>query len=256
MPEITVYEQPLNERIRAFLRLEYLFARASNGVNGSSIWDSRATLDAIIDIMAVLGRADLKKELIKELERQSATLEALKRNPGVNMERLASILGVLKEILNALRSSDNSPESSLRQNEMLGYVRQRSSIPAGTCSFDIPAFQHWLEQPAEARIQELQSWLGVFDLIQEAIKLCLNLIRDSADSTVEMANKGFFQHSLEATSTCQMIRVVVPSNSPWFPEISGGRHRFTVRFLEQSATDSRPIQTNSNIEFELQCCMI
>ncbi len=256
MPEISVYEQPLNERVRVFLRLEYLLARASYRIDGPSIWDSRSTMDAIIDILALLGRSDLKKELIKELEHQTATLGALKANPGVDMGRLSEILNHIKWILNTLRSSESTLGAELRQNELLGNVRQRSSIPAGTCSFDIPAYQHWLEKPAEVRMQQQQAWLHFFDLMKEAIDLCLNLIRESVAATKEVATGGFFQRNLEPTTTCQMVRVVIPADSPWFPEISGSRHRFTIRFLEQTETGARPVQTNANVEFKLQCCVI
>jgi cell division protein ZapD len=133
-------------------------------------------------------------------------------------------------------------------------VRQRSGIPAGTCSFDVPAYQHWLERPSEKRVGQLAVWLGAFDLVREAISLSLRLIRESARASPEVAAGGFYQRSIDASVPYQMIRVVIPASAPWFPEISGGRHRFTVRFMAGNSTEARPTQVSEDVEFELQCC--
>ena len=166
--ETVVYEQPLNERVRALLRLEYLFERATFRMDGPSIWDSRASVEAIIDIMHIMSRTDLKTEIIQELERDAATLEALGAKRGVDLERLNELLGRIRDLLNDLRTGDSTPGQDLRQHELLSYVRQRSSIPAGTCSFDIPAYQHWLERPAETRVSDIRAWLSRFEPVQHA----------------------------------------------------------------------------------------
>lgn len=252
----TAYEQPLNERIRSMLRLEFLFERASYRLEGSSIWDSRSSLEATLDILALLTRADLKAELIKELERHVAKLEGLRNNRGVDLERLDRALDEVRQPLLALRAVDSVPGSELRQNELLSAVRQRSSIPAGTCSFDIPAYQYWLERPAEERVVQLQAWLGGFDLVQEAITVSLRLIRQSARPTREVAAAGFFQRNIDPAVPYQMIRVFIPANAPMFPEISAGRHRFTVRFLTSGGPEARPTQVSEDVEFDLQCCAL
>jgi cell division FtsZ-interacting protein ZapD len=38
-------------------------------------------------------------------------------------------------------------------------------------------------------------------------------------------------------------------------ELSGGRHRFTARFMKFSTADVRARQTDEDIEFELACCV-
>ncbi len=251
-----VYEQPLNERVRALLRLEYLFERAAFRMSGASIWDSRASVEAIIDIMNIMSRTDLKTEIIKELERDAVTLEALGAKRGVDQERLHELLERIRGLLNDLRGGDCMPGQDIRQNELLSYVRQRSSIPAGTCSFDIPAYQHWLERPAESRISDIQAWLAEFEPVRDAVTLCLQLIRGSANASREVASSGFYQRNLDSSAPCQLVRVVVPADVSWFPEISGGRHRFSIRFVEQLDTASRPTQSNEEITFDLQCCAI
>ena len=143
-----IYEQPLSERIRTFLRLEFLFHRARYLLEHESPWASRLTFEVLIDVMAVFSRADLKKEIIKELERHAATLEALSRNPNVAQERLEEIRGKVQVMLRELHERESVPGHELRHNELLNAVRQRSSIPAGTCDFDLPAFHSGSSAPA------------------------------------------------------------------------------------------------------------
>lgn len=252
----SIYEQPLSERIRTFLRLEHLFAKAEHALASIDPWSSRATLEAIIDIMAVVGRADLKKEIIKELERHAATLQGLARNPNVDPARLQEVLDLVKGQLASLRADENSWGQELRDDELLSTVRQRSTITAGTCNFDLPALHYWLQGSADQRVNDLQHWLGSFDLLKSSVALCLKLVRESAIATQEVAQSGFFQRTLETSTPCQMIRVCVTDDERCFPEISAGKHRFTIRFMHPTATRERPSQTDADVKFDLHCCVI
>ncbi len=252
----SIYEQPLSERIRTFLRLEHLFAKAEHALKSIDPWSSRATLEAIIDIMAVLSRADLKKEVIKELERHAATLQGLSRNPNVDPARLQDVLDAVKGQLGKLRTNDISWGQELRDDELLSTVRQRSTITAGTCNFDLPALHYWLQASADQRVNDLQSWLRCFDLLNSSVSLCMKLVRESAIATREVAPSGFFQRTLETSTPCQMIRVCLLDDARCFPEISAGKHRFTVRFMSPAATVDRPSQTDADVDFDLHCCVI
>ena len=251
-----IYEQPLSERMRAFLRLEFLFERSGYELDSADPWASRAALETIIDVLAVMSRSDLKKELLKELERQASTLEALAANPKVDMGRLNEVLARVKHVLKTLHSGEATPGYELRDIELLSAVRQRSSIPAGTCGFDLPAYHFWLQRPVEDRLEDLTRWMAKFDYVREATLLCLMLVRESAEATREVATGGFFQRTLETSTPCQMIRVSLPHRADHYPEISAGRHRFTVRFMEPGEASARPAQVNQDIDFDLLCCVI
>ncbi|MCI0401840.1 MAG: cell division protein ZapD [Gammaproteobacteria bacterium] len=256
MQKKIVYEQPLNERIRFFLRLEHLFGIVTHTLNGPSEWDSRAALAGLIDIADLLSRSDVKTELIKELERNAATLTRLDQNPGVDDERLQAVLGKVNALLQTLRQNSCYPGQQLRQDELTIAIKQRSAIPGGTCNFDIPAYYHWLHKPVQERVADLNGWLSDLTVVHQGIDLALQMIRNSATPTRETAINGFFQAPIDPNVTCQMIRVVLPSISECFPEVSGGKHRFSVRFLEQPTTASRPVQTDKAVEFELHCCIL
>jgi cell division protein ZapD len=254
VPENVIYEQPLNERIRTLLRLEFLFEQANAHIYRHSIWDNRAAISALFDLVNIFSRADLKTEIMKELERQALFLEKLAKNPQVDSKRLEKLLDemdVLIDRLYALKAQD----MDIRGNEFLSSIKQRNQIAGGTCDFDLPAYHFWLSQPEEKRILDLQHWLEPFDAINQSVNLILRLVRDSAHSSQEVAESGFYQQSLDANTTCQLIRVTLKGDTPYFAEISGGKHRFTIRFM-QSNFNERPSQTDKDVSFLLTCCML
>ncbi len=256
MVNSVTYEQPLNERIRAFLRIEHLFNSEEHYLSNPNEWASRANLSLLLDIIDMLGRSDVKTELIKEMERHSLTLSGLKKNPGVDMQRLEIILDDINQHLVILRDSSYQPGQALRQDELITSIKQRSSIAGGSFNFDLPAYHHWLQKSPIERSDDLDKWRSDLLVIKNSIQLSLHMIRNSANPILEKAENGFFQKPIEANVSCQMIRIILPLGSEFFPEISGGKHRFTVRFLEQTSTDERPVQTKSMVEFECHCCIL
>ncbi|MCH7695739.1 MAG: cell division protein ZapD [Proteobacteria bacterium] len=132
------YEQPLNERIRTFLRLEYLFAELDHYISAPTEWDSRNVISTLLNIIDFLTRSDIKSELIKELERHATTLATLETSPAVDNQRLHIILDEINNNLALLRDSAYQPGQSLRENEFIMSIKQRSSIPGGSCNFDLP----------------------------------------------------------------------------------------------------------------------
>ena len=256
MNQNIIYEQPLNERIRTFLRLEFLFAEAAHHLHGKTRWDARSTLSALLDIITLFGRTDLKTEILKELERYNATLARLEQNPDVDNRRLAETQRELESINRKLHASGGPIAASLRSNEFLTSIAQRAGIAGGSCEFDLPGYHYWLEQPAGERTRDLAAWLGHFEHVAQAIGLILKLVRESAQTRTVVAENGFFQKSLDPNLPCQLVRVTVNRNLPCFAEISGGRHRFTVRFLKPADGEHYQKQVSENIEFQLGCCII
>ena len=86
------YEQPLNEKVRAFLRLEKLFEQFNFHLSHGDDWNNRVAIDSLLDLLAFTSRSDVKLELLKELERQHNRLERLSRRPQIDQSQLSSIL--------------------------------------------------------------------------------------------------------------------------------------------------------------------
>lgn len=241
--------------MRTFLRLESLFQSGLHHAKGRSVWDSRAAMGCLLDILAIFTRSDLKSEILKELERHSANLIAMQNNPQVDSDKLNDIVRQLETLANRLHAQHGQVAHNLRQNEFLASIRQRSSIPGGSCTFDLPAYYHWLQEPAPERVEQLTAWFSEFSLMRSGVNLILELTRSSSIPTLEVATNGFYQQPLPPSLPCHMLRVAVPRGSPYFAEISGSRHRFTIRFLVASVS-GRALQTSDNVEFELTRCIL
>ena len=251
-----IYEQPLNERVRSFLRLEHLFQLIDFRLDQTSAWDYRVLLESMLEIVDLLSLSDLKAELIKELAKHSPMLLSLKNNPAVDQQRLLAMNERIAEILLEMRDSQFQPGTNLKNDEMVSSYKQRISIPGGTCNFDLPRFHHWLNLPTHKKIQKINHWLADIDPIKQATLLSLDMLRNSSNPSLELAENGFFQRPIKSNLSCQLIRVMLSEISSCYPEISGGKHRFTIRFMSSEETDQRPVQTESNIEFKLHCCIL
>ena len=252
---ITVYEQPLGERLRFFLRLECLFSQTRHCLRSESERDSHTCLGNLLEILHVIGRVDIKTEVLKELERIIATLEPLAQTPGVNHDTLDSLLVTLGGFKSHLYNLDGPIAQELRDNEFFKLLLQRSGIPGGLCDFDLPPYRHWLQRDADTRIADLRHWYGSLDTLRLSVDLILKLIRESATPVDRTAEGGLYQQGLDSATPFQLIRVSLPGDSPYFVEISGGRHRFTVRLL-QASTGERAQQATADIPFQLSCCAL
>ena len=257
VPRQVLYEHPLNERIRTFLRLEYLFAQAAHHIKRGSEWDSRASLGCILEILSILGNTNLKSEVFKELERHATGLKRLEKNPDIDLGRLTGLLDTIAHLIDRLHRINGQIGSELKSSEFLISIHQRSTIPGGTCDFDLPAFHYWSQQPAKVRTEDLYRWLNCFDDIGEAIRFILKLTRESTTLKPVVADMGIYQKTLDPNLPYQMVRIALPADSPYFAELSGGRHRFTARFLNFSALlEDRARQADRDVKFELACCAI
>jgi len=252
-----IFEQPLNERLRNLLRLEHLFDLITyRSRESSSEWDSRNILESFLEINDLLGRSDFKTELIKELERHSSILAALENNPAVDIHRLKKINSDICELLIELRSMSYQPGNTLKNDELVTSFKQRISIPGGTCSFDLPRFHYWLNQTNVKQKLDLENWSKDLEPIKKSVYLTLDMIRNSTNPSNEKADSGFYQKAIESNLSCQLIRVLLPPTTRYYPEISGGKHRFTIRFMEEVTTSNRSSQTSNDIDFELHCCIL
>ena len=249
-----VYEHPLNERIRTFLRLEHLFSGIAFFLPQDEEWATRSAIDGLLDILGMTARADIKTEILKEVDRHAAVLGRLGRQPGVNTHTLGRVLEELEEVGDRVYRLSGQIAQPLRENEFLKGIIQRNSIPGGTCSFDLPQFHHWLLRPHPQRQRQISAWMQDLEPIRAAIALLLSLARGSNDPRPATATEGFFQDTLDAQAPVQMVRVELGEGMNLFPEISGHRHRFSIRFMEAVETE-RPTQTNRDVDFMLTCCV-
>jgi cell division protein ZapD len=250
------YEQPLNERVRSLLRLEHLFEGITYCLKGASLWDNRAVIDYLLEIIDLISRIDFKTELMKDLDRYAQELTRWQRQANVDTERITQLLDQVKNLQENFRINEIPIGESLSQHYLINLIRQRGAIPGGTCRFDLPAYHFWLQKSPKQRQTELNEWLTPLEPLRSALELDLYLLRNNATVSQETASGGLFQSTLDATTDCQLLRVGLPIDHPCYPEMSGSKHRISVRFFEQGNARERPLQTEQEVSFELYCCRI
>lgn len=245
----------MNEKCRTLLRLSHLFEQMEFHIPHGEEWHARVAISSLMDIVMILARADIKSELLKEMDRFTASLSKMANTPGVDSSRLEHILQDISRTSQALGTMQGQLGQSIRSDEFLNSILQRSSIAGGSFDFDLPQYHFWLNQPQTERAMQMDSWRHDINPVQDAVELVLGLIRGSAEPSREQADGGFFQRTLPNNTSVQLVRVGLPEDSGLFAEVSGGKHRFSIRFKE--STDwQRPSQTDRNIVFSLTTCII
>jgi cell division protein ZapD len=253
-PRVSIYEQPLNERMRNFLRLDFLYQQAVHHHTRADSWSTRAAVGALLEILAITQRGDVRSEVLKELERQMAQLSAFNTRPGVDNVRLRILLTKLHRMREDLSTVGALFMQRLRDSEFLNAIKHRSTIPGGTCEFDLPDYTHWLNQPDEIRGADFAHWLAVIRPLGDAVGELLWMTREQGRTRPETAPAGVFHLALDRDVPTQMIRIALPAGTDLYPEISGSHYRCSVRFLVWQGADTRPVQTTEDVVFSLTTC--
>jgi cell division protein ZapD len=248
------YEQPLSERMRTFMRLEFLYQQMLYNLELEADWATRATISTLLDMLAILSRGDVRSEVHKELDNQLLSLKRFRTQPGVDTNRLDKLIDSLSTSRDDIAATGTGYLAPLKQSEFLNAIKHRSAIPGGTCEFDLPEYSHWLRQSHRRRSEDLDGWVACIRPLCRAVTELLWLIRESSEPLDKLAISGMYQHNMQRDMSCRLIRVSLAEGAGLFPEISGSQHRFTVRLLEWSTIDSRAVQTARDVPFQLSIC--
>lgn len=248
------YEYPLSERIRTLLRLEDLFERFDTYATSASAHAHHAALLTLFEMAEVAARADLKSDLMQELDRQKAVLTGLRGNPQVQGATLEQVLAAIESAHHGMYRLSGKLGQHLREDDWLMAVKQRVAIPGGMCEFDLPSYHFWLHQPAATRTLELQQWLAPFGSIRAAVGIVLGLLRDSGQPEFQHVDNGYFQHMLGSRNP-QLIRVTLVDTLSCVPEISANKYMLNIRFVHAGSGQVRTC-TGQPIDFDLTLCSL
>ncbi len=246
------YEYPLSERIRTLLRLEDLYERVQYFTAKPDAQEHHVALLCIFEILEVASRADLKSDLLQELERQKHTLEGLRDNPDISQEALDGILWEIDRVSSRLFQMSGKIGQELRENEWLMSIKQRTNIPGGVCEFDVPSYHYWLHQNAEQHRHDLEGWLAPFLPIRDGIAIMLRLLRESGKVSNQTAVQGVYQQMM-AGRVAQMLRLRMNRDLQCVPEISANKYALNIRFTTHEG-GQRPRVIETDVDFELTFC--
>ena len=250
---MVLYEYPFNESIRTMLRLEHLFDRLGQLVRRDAAVDHHFALVTVFEIMDVASRADLKSDLLKELERHRGLLQGYRGNPQISEAALDEVVARIEHAFDGLNRLPGKAGQTLTSNDWLMSVRSRINIPGGTCEFDLPGYFAWQQYPPERRRADLLRWTASLMPLAEALHVLLGLLRDSGSPQRVVAVNGQFQQSLPTGRSYHLMRVRLEDGSVLVPEISGHRLMAMVRLMQAEA-DGRLRPSAADTEFELTLC--
>lgn len=251
-----IYEQPLNERIRLFMRLELLFHRYNYYVDNVSAENVQSALVLLMDIHEMTSRLDVKSAILKILDHQTNIIRGYADNDQAQSPKTHEILKKLEEQTKALYGYHGQLGQHLKAHYVFNFIKQRASVTGGLNGFDAPFFNHWISQPLEISIQDLNTWYEPYKKLEEAILIVMDLIRNSADLEALKANDGFYQTTLGGlkSKNHQLLRVGLPASTEYYPEISAGKQRFSIRFVSTDNLEERGVQIRDNVDFTLAVC--
>jgi len=249
---LILYEYPLNERVRTLLRLEDLFERLDTFACREHPLDHHVALGTLFEILDVAARADLKSDLLQELERQRQTLAAFRNSPDVAVDTLDRILSQIDAAAAGLGAIPGKSGQHLRDNEWLMSIRSRMIIAGGACEFDLPSYHAWQHRPPASRQQDIVGWAAPFCPLHDSLAIVLRLLRESAQRAGLTARQGSFQQTLGG-KTWQMVQVRLDESLGAIPEISANKYLLWIRFTSQGG-DLRPRPFEGDVDFELALC--
>lgn len=244
MSDTIVYEHPLTEKIRCYLRIEHL----SDQILGYRDIDDAQLFKPFFGLLFSLAeqidRGELKKELIRDLEAHKLALKRLRNDKNIDTEKLQALISRIEQF-NFSQSSPNKAQLLIQQDPLLNQIKNKSSLPGGGCQFDTPMLHYWSHLPQSQKHSAIERWLAPLQPTIDAIRLLLQLTRESKNYTDELATDGFYQSNCDKT---QLIRIKLSVQQGCYPSVSGYRSRYSIRFI---SWNEQPLH---DIKFELACC--
>lgn len=250
-----LFEYPLHERTRLFLRLEDTFGRLRGLANVASKNTHHAAMMVLFELLDIVsGRSDLKSELLQELEKQRAAINQYQNMSGVDGEALKNVLNDIEVAYQGLVNWSQRPGQYLRDNEWLSAIRARSSVPGGMCEFDLPNYHSWLNLPASMRQLQLDAWVDAFMPLEQCLMLSLKLLRGGSAPLDTVAVRGQLQQDVRS-KPYQLLRIWIDESAAAVPEISASKYVVWIRLMQRS-TEFKSNPLEHDVAMKIALCSL
>lgn len=249
---MAVYEQPLNEKTRLFMRLSYLMKRFHEHLDNPTKVNCQAAIMVLLELYNLSSRLDVKNAALHVLDIQSQAVRIAEGIEGIDKAHAARVLKKLEDKSKRLYSFRGQLGQQLKAHNFLNILKQRASIAGGINDMDVPLFNYWLNQAEEKRLSDLKDWARPYEIAFEAIELLMDLIYQGVESFEAVAEGGFYQASLSPEKDYQILSLTLEDNLPLYPEISAGKQRFSIRFVDASNLEEKGKQILEDVKFTLK----
>ncbi|MBP9722571.1 MAG: cell division protein ZapD [Gammaproteobacteria bacterium] len=253
LDNMVTYYHPLNEKIRVFLRVEYLWQEIDYFISQKNNASCLIVLQHLLSLLDIIERFDLRSEAIKYLDRLVEKFFKMRSQPNVDSDKVNEIIQDLGSLSKSLKITVGKTATVLSSNEWLNIIRQKMLLPGGLSGSDSPFLKHWQQFSVNQKIKQILAWREELSLLANAINQILFYIRETSISTEVTAEAGAYQKVIENQFEPQLLIITFPSDYNIYPEISGNRYRIAIRFL-QSDLISKAIPYTHLVNFNLAVC--
>lgn len=230
------YEQPLNEKVRSYLRLEYL----KEQMDSHFVHDQKhRCFYPLFALCELTERGDYRIDIIKDIDKNVQQL--------TDKSGSSSLIEALLTVKEKLQTPERTG-SKLKHDRFLSALKQRFNMPGACCNFDLPQLHYWLGLPWEQRVAQYRQWQRHFLPLLDSVTLLLNIIRTPSIYSPQEAKAGFYQGIHD--KSLSLIRVNLESQLACYPTISGHKNRFAIHFVDFNSQK----HTDNTINFQLAIC--
>ncbi|OUX18338.1 MAG: hypothetical protein CBE17_02210 [Gammaproteobacteria bacterium TMED257] len=248
--QVSIYEEPVQEKIRKFIKIEFLFNKLFYFKHKENKHDNYIALLALCELYEILSRSDIKSELIREIENQNHYFKKIKEIPEANSEKLSSILEKQKVLLQLIHGIESNYLEYLENDILFKTIAKNSINPLQPTSVEF-----WLSRDIVLRENQINLWTEPLLFIKKSVDFILEVIRKSGRFEDKLAEKGFFIEKLDPKKNILLIRITLTSDLYYYPQISVGKQRLNIMFMSKDDKNNL-ISHKEDVAFILTTCVL
>ena len=256
MNEHIIYEQPVAENIRNFLKCEYLHEKYIRALERGDIWSIRSSITTLIEISDFVSRINLKFELLKELEKSKIIIDKLKNNELINILKYNNYHENINVCLENLNNIESHPSKTILENDFLMQIKNKLYIPGGDNFFDNPSYLNFLSSNKSNIVNNINIWYLPFKYFFITSDLILSIKRSNAKFKQYISEGSHFEKRLDSNTSTDLVRIRLHKNTNIFPDISVNRQNINIVFKYSSGNKIASKIVEDNINFELSLPII
>ena len=251
MNEHIIYEQPVAENVRNFLKCEYLYEKYTHALSQADIWSIRSSIVTLIEISDFVLRINLKVELLKELEKSKVYIDILRKNNLIDILKYDLYHEKISECLSKLNDIENNPSKTVLDNDFLMQIKNKLYIPGGDNFFDNPTYLNFLVSNKSNIFDNINKWYYPFKYLFVASELILSIKRNNTKFEKCTSDISFYEKRLDSNVRIDLVRIRLKKNINIYPDISVNRKNINIIFKYSFGSKILSKAVENNVDFEI-----
>lgn len=248
---LAMYEFPLCEKVRNYLRLEQLFKQLRDAQKAESEHQYLIFLSILFSLLDLVNRLDFRADFLRDLDSHEKSLLIWENHPNVDKKAFEVTLKSIRALILTVKQNSNLIKT-LKEDKLLSTIKSRFEVTAGATKFDLPALYCWLQETQDIKQEKIRDWLHQLDIINQCLTTSLSFLREKARFHIINCEKGYHQGSSD--KKIELVRIQFEAKQNIYPMVSGSRSRFGIKFMRLDTNHFVSEALTSTISFKLACC--